>query len=367
MVDQEHLDILKQGVEVWNKWREVHLDIKPDLSGADLSYTDLRNADFSYTKLSHTDLKFANLVEAYLTHSDLSHANLIGVPLIDADLSYSNLSHTLFVESRLKHADLSYTNLNKAQTNETDFSYVNFGGADFSEASFSGANFRGANLDFVDFSNSSVEYTIFADVDLSTVKGIETVKQSGPSTIGIDTIILSHGKIPEIFLRDAGIPSSIIEQIPALIGSLNPIDFYSCFISYSSKNDDFARRLRVDLLENGVRCWFAPHDMRPGTVILKGIDEAIRQYDKLLLILSRHSVASNWVEHEVDMALFKEMQKKHQDVLFPIRLDNVILKSPSEWAKNLCHRYIGDFTKWKQHDDYQQAFNRLLRDLKAEA
>jgi hypothetical protein len=107
--------------------------------------------------------------------------------------------------------------------------------------------------------------------------------------------------------------------------------------------------------------------MRPGTVILRGIDEAIHMHDKLLLILSEDSVASNWVEHEVDIALFKEMRRKRQDVLFPIRLDNAILKSPSEWAKNLCHRHIGDFTKWKSHDDYQQVFTRLLRDLKAEA
>jgi hypothetical protein len=104
----------------------------------------------------------------------------------------------------------------------------------------------------------------------------------------------------------------------------------------------------------------------PGTVILRGIDEAIRVYDKLLLILSENSVASNWVEHEVEMALFKEMDRKEQDVLFPIRLDNTVLESPTAWAARLRHRHIADFTCWKNHDDYQAAFTRLLRDLKAE-
>jgi hypothetical protein len=173
------------------------------------------------------------------------------------------------VETYLHHANLSYANLKKAQTNESDFSYVDFGEADFSEASFSGANFRGANLSHVDFSNASVEYTIFAGVDLSVVKGLETVKQTGPSTIGMDTIIFSHGKFPEIFLRGAGVPQSIIEQIPALIGSLKPIDYYSCFISYSSKDQDFAERLYSDLQAKGVRCWYAPEDMKTVTISVR--------------------------------------------------------------------------------------------------
>ena len=37
MANQKHLAILKQGVEVWNKWRQEHPEVKPDLSDADLS------------------------------------------------------------------------------------------------------------------------------------------------------------------------------------------------------------------------------------------------------------------------------------------------------------------------------------------
>ncbi len=51
-------------------------------------------------------------------------------------------------------------------------------------------------------------------------------------------------------------------------------------------------------------------------------------HDKLLLILSKDSVASNWVEHEVEVALFKEMERQ-SDVLFPIRIDNAVLESPA--------------------------------------
>ena len=48
----------------------------------------------------------------------------------------------------------------------------------------------------------------------------------------------------------------------SLVGK--PIEFYSCFISYSSKDQTFAERLHNDLPDKGVRCWFAPEDMTIG-------------------------------------------------------------------------------------------------------
>jgi hypothetical protein len=83
----------------------------------------------------------------------------------------------------------------------------------------------------------------------------------------------------------------------------HPIQFYSCFISYSSKDQEFADRLYADLQNKGVRCWFAPEDLKIGDRIRDRIDESIRLRDKLLLILSESSIASEWVEHEVESAL----------------------------------------------------------------
>ncbi len=49
---------------------------------------------------------------------------------------------------------------------------------------------------------------------------------------------------------------------------MHAIQHYSCFISYSSKNQGFADRLHADLQSKGIRCWFAPHDMPIGGKIL---------------------------------------------------------------------------------------------------
>ncbi len=150
----------------------------------------------------------------------------------------------------------------------------------------------------------------------------------------------------------------------SLVG--NPIDYYSCFIGYSSKDEAFARRLYADLQSNRVRCWFAPEDLKIGDRIRTGIDEAFRLHDKLILILSKSSIASGWVEREVKTALAKE-RKEQRMALFPVRVDRAVFESPFDWATEIRHeRNIGDFRQWKDHDEYQEAFARLLRDLQAQ-
>jgi len=123
--------------------------------------------------------------------------------------------------------------------------------------------------------------------------------------------------------------------------------------------------IRNDLQAKGVRCWFAPHDMKISDKIRPTIDDSIRLHDKLLLILSEHSVESDWVEHEVEHALDLEQERKKTG-LFPVRIDDAIMESTTGWAGNVKRqRHIGNFTQWKHHDAYQTAFDRLLRDLKA--
>ena len=117
---------------------------------------------------------------------------------------------------------------------------------------------------------------------------------------------------------------------------------------YSVKGKDFAERLHEGLQNKGVRCWFAPHDLPIGAEILDGIDEAIRVREKVLLILSEHSIMSRWVKDEVTTA-FEEERKRGQLVLFPIRLDDAVMATHEAWAAKLRARNVGDFRHWKDH------------------
>ena len=55
-------------------------------------------------------------------------------------------------------------------------------------------------------------------------------------------------------------------------------------------------------------------------------------------------------------------------VLFPIRIDDAVMTTPEPWARKLRdQRHIGDFRSWKEHNQYQKALKRLMRDLKTPA
>jgi len=355
-------ELLLKSVEEWNAAREAYPGLKPDLRGADLREADLRWAD-----LEEADLREADLFEADCSGSDFCEADLSGAQLMMANLRSVNFESANLSKADLTGADLTVTYFRNADLSRSDLSYTHMSGtvlsdANLTEAALFGAIFSVAYLNNANFSKAIVSSTTFGHVNLSSTIGLETIRHSGPSTIGIDTFYLSNGNIPEVFLRGCGVPDNFIEYARSLTNS--GIEYYSCFISYSHKNEEFAQRLHTDLQANNVLCWFAPHDLPIGAKTRPAIDDAIRIHDKLLLILSEQSVHSNWVEHEVEHALDLETERGEL-VLFPVRLDDAVMDSKTGWASNVKRqRNIGDFTKWKDYDAYQKAFNRLLRDLK---
>ena len=173
-------------------------------------------------------------------------------------------------------------------------------------------------------------------------------------------------------MRGAGVPDIFIEYLGSLTG--NALEFYSCFISYSSKDQAFADRLYADLQNKGVRCWFAPHDMRGGEFTHVQIDKAIQVNERLLLILSPNSMKSKWVETEIVKARKREITEDKR-VLFPVRLVRFDViggwkcfdaDTGEDLAKEIRKYHIPDFSDWKHHDLYAEGLKNLLRDLKTE-
>lgn len=138
--------------------------------------------------------------------------------------------------------------------------------------------------------------------------------------------------------------------------------YYSCFISYSSRDQDFADRLHADLLDAGVVCWYAPENMIIGAKVRQAIDDAIRAADKLLVVLSTNSVTSDWIEAEAEAAF--DMERGAALRMFPIRLDDTVMDTGTAWAAHIRRtRHIGDFRQWRDKAPYQKSLRRLLRDL----
>jgi len=393
MANPEQLAILKQGVGEWNEWRQKNPDTDVDLTQANLRGAELAGADFSGLDLSTVDfsgakLREANLSKAQISRAQLSYAYLRRAILVDANLTLGNLHTADLSAADLSGANLSGANLRDADLTDatlrgTDLRWANLSeagligtdlnGANLSRADLSMANLNHAKLSDTEFANARVGWTLFVDIDLRGAKGLEGIVHRGPSYIGIDTIYKSTGEISEIFLRGAGVPDTFITYMKSFAGTV--IQFYSCFISYSTKDQEFAERLYSDLQTNCIRCWFAPHDIQGGKKIHEQIDEAIRLHDKLLLILSPASMKSAWVETEIAKARKREVRNARR-VLFPVRL--VDFQALQDWeffdadtgkdsAREIREFFIPDFSDWKNHGSYQKAFQRLLRDLKAEA
>lgn len=397
MANATHLRILKQGMQVWNKWRELNPEIRPDLfkadlAGANLSRSNLKDAFLNGANLqkarlggidfSHADLRGANMSEADLALANLCRANLTYANLTSADLRAAALWEAQFSETKLQSANLRLAKASQAQLDRADLRSANLTEADLvgailnatdlrladlSGADLSGALLIGVHVTETNFQDSKMAYTTLANVDLSRAKGLGSIRHFGPSNISIDILYRTSPTLPDNFLRGAGVPEPLITNMKSFLGRMEALQFYSCFISYSGKDHDLAERLYADLQANGVRCWFAPEDLKIGEELRSAFDEAIRAHDKLLVLLSGHSVNSAWVKKEVETAFEKERQQD-RIVLFPIRLDDAVMETTQAWAADIRRtRHVGDFRDWKDHDSYKKAFDRLLRDLKSEA
>lgn len=255
-------------------------------------------------------------------------------------------------------------------------SITDLSGEDFSGASLTGADLRGADLTGANFSGANLisvklAYTIFGNVNLTGALGLDACDHGGPSILDHSTLAKS-GQLPISFLRGCGLPDTLINYLPSLLNQA--IQYNSCFISYSTKDQEFATRLHADLQNKGVRCWFAPHDIQGGKPLHEQIDQAIQVYDRLLLLLSDSSMQSEWVKTEISKARKRETREKRR-MLFPIRL--VDFETLKQWecfdadigkdsAWEIREYYVPDFSKWKDHDSYKVEFDKLLRDLKTE-
>jgi TIR domain/Pentapeptide repeats (8 copies) len=357
MANEEELLRLWSGREEWNAWQGGDLWGPNELPNSTIPKTDFKGVDLSEGDFSGYDLDL----------TDFSEANLYGTDFSEARFRRANLR-----EANLREADLRGTDLRGTDLRRANLSDANLSGANLSGANLSGANLTRAYLSDANLSGASLGQTIFADVDFRTVKGLNQVEHTGPSEVSISTLYRSEGQIPESFLRGCGVPELLIEYLPSLIGAFQPIQYYSCFISYSSANEEFARRLHGRMQQAKLRVWFAPHNLRGGHKLYDQIDEAIRIYDKLIIVLSEASIRSGWVETELRKAFQKE-RCENRRTLFPIRLvDWTTLEgwrlpdssSGKDLAEEVRGYFVPDFSPWKEHDAFEAAFARLLADLK---
>ena len=379
MANLEHVQLVKRGRDAVARWREEHptqtLDLNAsymsyarlphvDLSGSDLRNSDLMGAglqranlsgcylnpchlyranlvqaDLSQALLNGANLRGANLSGANLSRADLdrvilSDANLSGANLRDANLSRANL-----IGTNLTDADLTGANLNRAALNRANLSNVKLEGADFYEAVLNSPVLAGAK-----FSGCIVGYTVFQNCDLSVAEGLDQIRHDAPSTVGIDVLYRSRGGVPDVFLRNAGLPESICEfqrslrESSALPGA--------CFISCSAEDAAFAQTLQAALQDEGVPSWVYAEDSRGNPLVERHstsdqeeVERGVRVYDKLLVVCTQEAMDSETVRNDIIQA--QQLQEsRDQWVLYLVAPDDTVISSRGRLARTLSSEHV---------------------------
>ena len=303
-----------------------------------------------------------------LVGADLRMAQANGADFGAANLSSANLRSANLAGARFQRANASDADLREAELLMTDLRWVKFTKANITNANLIEANLTQADLRAADFSLVRVGGTVFGDVDLSETLGLDSLRHYGPSTIGIDTVFKSRGKIPEVFLRSVGVPERFITFMGSLVAE--PIEFYSCFISYTHADASFARRLHDSLQGRGIRCWLDEHQIFPGDDIYDQVDLGLRLWDKVLLCCSKDSLRSWWVDSEIAKAFAKEQTLKKERgkktlALIPLNLDGELFRWQDGKADEIRRRLAADFTDWERDNKkFEAQFEHLVRALK---
>ncbi len=164
----------------------------------------------------------------------------------------------------------------------------------------------------------------------------------------------------------------MIEYLPYMYGEA--FHFYSCFISYSHADQPLARRVHDTLQGRGIRCWLDEKQINPGDVIEDEISQAIKYSDKTILVCSRNSLNSWWVDNELDNLFEKERQlqsergKKYR-LLIPIDLDGYLHSNEYESGKKaqIRKRFAPDFRGW-EHDNaiFEREIERVVKALRTD-
>lgn len=182
MADDEHVDILWEGVDAWNDWRHRNPDIQPDLSFVDFESEDFSGGDFHSVNFFSADMsgeagfdncnfrgasfEFTDMLDAYCMESDFREALFVNANLSEVDFAGSDFRDAQLHSCHLLEANFSSADLRGADLNFSNLSHAVFDDADLRGADLSGALMKNTRLRRAELSGARVFGVTPWDVDL---------------------------------------------------------------------------------------------------------------------------------------------------------------------------------------------------------
>lgn len=224
MANEEQLAILRQGVEVWNKWRQENPAERIDLSDAELGEsklsgvnlnqarlrkTDLYKADLSGADLSRTNLRKANLFQTNLTGSNLNKASLKQANLGGANLGKASLVETNLSDAELRGANLGNADLGKASLYQARISFASLRGANLSEANLTSANLNRADLTGADLRRATLTQATLIGASVDAAK----VSESKVYGVNVWDLVGEFGEQEDLIVTRSDQPIITVDSI----------------------------------------------------------------------------------------------------------------------------------------------------------
>jgi uncharacterized protein YjbI with pentapeptide repeats len=325
------------------------------------------------------DLSGLDFSSPYVQRNGIHSGVFLGIDLRNCRMQNCNLARCHFGSSNLRGVDLSGSILHETTLYSTLLQYAKLNDADLTGANLISAELDQVGLARTNLTNASFGATAMHQVDLSSAVGLATVGHHSPSAIdSVSLHLTAQGLANEpdfrrrdflTFLSGAGLDDELLGIVSSWIGK--PIEFHSVFISHSSLDKEFARKLYDDLRSVGIKCWLDEKQLLPGDSVLGEIDKGIKLWDRLLLICSRNSLGPTtgwWVEQELERALAKEREDRRRGLssggaLIPITIDDYVFNEwESPYRATVLGRYIGDFRD-RRPEPYAESLNGLVEAL----
>lgn len=127
----------------------------------------------------------------------------------------------------------------------------------------------------------------------------------------------------------------------------------SVFLSHNTKDKPFVERLARDLDNHAVKYWLDKAEIKVGDSLIEKIRSGLDEVDYVAAILSPNSIASSWVQREIDVAMNHEIGGKEIKVL-------PIMYQKCELPGFLLGKLYVDFTN---ETNYENAFKKLVNSI----
>ena len=357
------------------------------LPGADLRHDDLSGADLTGVDLRMADLSGALLTGAHLFRANLPRANLAGSQMTGSSLCRARLTSAVLSHAVLKGADLSYSDLSYADLDGADLSGADLTATDFSWATLTSANLRGATLTSTslmmanltgadlrgaritkaDFESSILHRAIaggslFANCDLRSVIGLESMLHGAPSSITLDTLARSGGRIPRLFLQGAGVADPLISAQDVLKEQRRT--FPTLLLIGSLSDSGLSEQLCRSLSQAHIPAWaLYPDDEDALNTGQSSLDHTV-YYDRLALLCTDAGLDNPLTSRFFSELVRSAKQGRHAN-LIALGAGEVFYQRQDRLCDGLRDSLTIDIRGWEDSGTIESAVAHLVRELSA--